>query len=150
MSYCTRLEAQNVDKYITFARFWEAQDGSVTLGPVVNSLFLGSLRMVGMWTPQAPPKHVKYDRLSLPEPSRHVKYDGLSLQELSKHIPELSRHIKNDSQSSHSSPTMEIPRVKGSSTSQRSQNSRKNIMAHKWASMVRPSSLRVGDRRLYA
>ena len=22
VSYCTRLEAQNVDKYITFARFW--------------------------------------------------------------------------------------------------------------------------------
>ena len=29
-------------------------------------------------------------------------------------------------------------------------NARKNSMAHKWASMVRPSSLRVGDGRLYA
>ena len=43
VSYCTRLEAQNVDKLITFARFWEAQGGSVTLGPVVNPWFLGPL-----------------------------------------------------------------------------------------------------------
>ena len=25
MSYCTRLEAQNVDKYLTFARFWDGR-----------------------------------------------------------------------------------------------------------------------------
>ena len=43
VSYCTRLEAQNVDKFITFARFWEAQGGSVTLGPVVNPGVLGPL-----------------------------------------------------------------------------------------------------------
>ena len=43
VSYCTRLEAQNVDKYITFARFWEAQGGSVYGGPVVNSGFPGVL-----------------------------------------------------------------------------------------------------------
>ena len=47
VSYCTRLEAQNVDKYFTFARLWEAQGGSVTLGPVVNPGFLGSLRYLG-------------------------------------------------------------------------------------------------------
>ena len=47
VSYCTRLEAQNVDKYITFARFWEAQGGSVTLGPVENEGNLGSPRYLG-------------------------------------------------------------------------------------------------------
>ena len=25
VSYCTRLEAQNVDKYLTFARFWDGR-----------------------------------------------------------------------------------------------------------------------------
>ena len=25
VSYCTRLEAQNVDKFITFARFWDGR-----------------------------------------------------------------------------------------------------------------------------
>ena len=47
VSYCTCLEAQNVDKYITCARSWEAQGGSVTLGPVVSPRFLGSLRYLG-------------------------------------------------------------------------------------------------------
>ena len=43
VSYCTRLEAQSVDKYFTCARFWEAQGGSVTLGPVENIGNLGPL-----------------------------------------------------------------------------------------------------------
>ena len=41
--YFTCLEAQNVNKFFTFAWIWEAQGGSVTLGPVVNPGFLGPL-----------------------------------------------------------------------------------------------------------
>ena len=39
--YFTCLEAQHIDKYITFARFWEAEGGSEHGGPVVNGGFLG-------------------------------------------------------------------------------------------------------------
>ena len=51
VSCCACLEAQHVDKYITFARFWEAQGGSVTLGPVENG---------GFW---APPKYLSTENL---------------------------------------------------------------------------------------
>ena len=39
LSYLTCLEAQHVDKIITFALLWEATGGSVCGGPVVNNWF---------------------------------------------------------------------------------------------------------------
>ena len=45
--YLTCLEAQHVDKFITFARFWEAQGGKHPLGSVVNTWFLGTPRYLG-------------------------------------------------------------------------------------------------------
>ena len=45
--YFTCLEAQHVDKFITFARFWEAQGGKHPLGSVENGRNLGSLRYLG-------------------------------------------------------------------------------------------------------
>ena len=47
VSYFTCLEAQNVDKLETFARFWEAQSGSEHGGPVENGRNLGSPRYLG-------------------------------------------------------------------------------------------------------
>ena len=47
VSYCTRLEAQNVDKCFKFARFWEAQGGSEHGGPVESIRNLGSPRYLG-------------------------------------------------------------------------------------------------------
>ena len=47
VSYSTCLEAQNVDKYVTFARFWEAQSGSEHGGPVKNTRNMGSPRYLG-------------------------------------------------------------------------------------------------------
>ena len=51
VSYFTFLEAPNIDKYITFARFWEAQGGSEHGRPVENFWF---------W---APPKYLSTKKL---------------------------------------------------------------------------------------
>ena len=47
VSYFACLEAQNVDKYFTFAWFWEAQGGKHPLGSVEDEWNLGSPRYLG-------------------------------------------------------------------------------------------------------